>query len=286
MKRALSIRIRCLDSRFRIAVRAVLRYEADMKRTPAIRLCLPALGAFSGYAALALAFATGTGACKSEARKFELTVPSGTGSVAPFPVVASAPPLTSSGLEGPMPPGHPPIGGGPVGGAPVGGGSEGATPLPSAGGVAAGTAASSDTVLWEVPARWKSLPSASSMRKATYGIPHAAGDDADAELTVIQAGGELQANIDRWAGQFEENPKPVRTERTLNGLKVIVVELQGTYKGGGMGGADTKRPNSTMLAAVVMAPEMPYFFKMTGSRATVAAAKPEFEKFLQSIRKR
>jgi hypothetical protein len=247
-----------------------------MQRAQVVCSFLPTFDARGGFVVLVCAFSAVTIACKSEARKFELTVPSGTASVAPFPVVASAPPLTSTGLEGPMPPGHPPIGGG----------VEGAPPAASATGVAAGSAASSDTVLWEVPARWKSLPSASSMRKATYGIPHAAGDDADAELTVIQAGGELQANIDRWAGQFEENPKPVRAERTLNGLKVIVVELQGTYKGGGMGGADVKRPNSTMLAAIVMAPEMPYFFKMTGSRASVVAAKPEFEKLLQSMRKR
>ncbi len=88
------------------------------------------------------------------------------------------------------------------------------------------------------------------MRKATYTIPRAAGDAEDGELSVSQAGGGLDQNLTRWAGQFDQKLADVkREERTTHGLKVMVVEIHGTYKAMAMPGAPPARRQDGASAA-------------------------------------
>src|SRR5258708_34072117 len=56
---------------------------------------------------------------------------------------------------------------------------------------------------WDVPGKWSIAPNTSAIRKATYRIPAAAGDPEDTQLTVTTAGGTVDANIERWKGQFK-----------------------------------------------------------------------------------
>lgn len=122
------------------------------------------------------------------------------------------------------------------------------------------------------------------MRKATYTIPRAAGDAADAELSVIEAVGGVDANVKRWATQFKEQPKPKVEKRSIAGLDVTVVELEGTFLGGGMMGPSDPQPGMKMLAAIVEGdPET--FFKMTGPIKTVTAARGELDQLLGSLKK-
>ena len=80
---------------------------------------------------------------------------------------------------------------------------------------------------WTVPSKWATAPNPSAMRKATYKIPKAAGDTEDAEMSVTLASGAIDANVDRWSGQFEDS-KTTRTERALaGGVKVTIVEIRG-----------------------------------------------------------
>ncbi|PMW89608.1 hypothetical protein C1X59_30325, partial [Pseudomonas sp. FW215-R2] len=78
-------------------------------------------------------------------------------------------------------------------------------------------AVTATTLKWTPPARWVVAPNTSSMRIATYKIPHAPGDTEDAEMSVTQVGGGVDANIDRWIGQFgDEGGKNVKkTKRTV-----------------------------------------------------------------------
>jgi hypothetical protein len=59
------------------------------------------------------------------------------------------------------------------------------------------------SLAWEAPVRWQLVPNASPMRLATYRVPRAPGDGVDAELSVTQAGGSVEANAERWIGQFD-----------------------------------------------------------------------------------
>jgi hypothetical protein len=141
-----------------------------------------------------------------------------------------------------------------------------------------------DDIGWDAPKAWESVPNANSMRKATFKIPKAAGDTEDAELTVMAAGGGVDANIKRWSGQFG-NAEPKKEQRSPNGLKVTVVEIKGTYASGGMmGGASTPKDKYMLLGAVVDAGDRQHFFKMTGPEKTVTAAKKDFDAFVASFR--
>jgi hypothetical protein len=159
------------------------------------------------------------------------------------------------------------------------------------GAAATGTAGTSlvkpTSVKWRAPEGWEAVASTSAMRIATYRIPKAAGDKEDAELTVIRAGGDVQSNITRWAGQFEGAPAPKTSERTVNGLKVTVVDLEGAFKGMSMPGqgAAEKKEGYAMLAAIVESPKGgdAHFFKLTGPRATVEAARAGFEDLVASL---
>lgn len=161
------------------------------------------------------------------------------------------------------------------------------TVTPSSAAVASASApkapAKPTDIAWDAPASWKEAPSAGGMRKATYKIAPAAGDAEGAEVSVSQAGGELDDNINRWAGQFG-GATPTRTERTVNGLKVVIVELHGTYSAGGMMGKPQPPKTKYALLGAIVASEPWHFFKMWGPDKTVAAAKPDFDKLVGSVR--
>lgn len=151
---------------------------------------------------------------------------------------------------------------------------------------AAAPATSSDYDLaWDAPSAWTSMPNPNTMRKATYKVPKASGDSEDAELTVSAASGGVDANIKRWAGQFG-NAEPKTEPRSVNGLKVTLVEIKGSFASGGgmMGGPTTQKENYMLLGAVVDAGERQHFFKMTGPEKTVTQARKDFDALVSSLR--
>jgi hypothetical protein len=172
-----------------------------------------------------------------------------------------------------LPPGHPAIG---------------ATSRDGMGSASAAMPLASDdpaTLRWTVPATWTVLPNPSAMRLATYGVPHAAGDRDDTEVSVSRAGGTADANIERWLGQFDDRGKDTRVESTRKGLTITVVDVTGTFLGGGMtpGAAPASHPGWSLLAAIVEGSGTPYFVKITGPAATVRSARPDLDALLASL---
>ena len=145
------------------------------------------------------------------------------------------------------------------------------------------------------PAEWKPVASSSSMRVAQYTLPPAAGDPIGAELVVYYfggSGGTVEANIERWVGQMQQpdgRPSSAvakRQSRTVNGLKVTLVDVPGTYVAE-MTPGSTARHNSAnfhLRAAVIETANGPYFIKLTGPAKTVAASEKQFEAFLTSVK--
>ncbi len=174
---------------------------------------------------------------------------------------------------GAMPPGHPEMNG------------NGAPAMPTQ-----PTQPEAAVIVWTPPAAWKSIPNASTMRLATYEIPRAAGDTESPQLSVIRAGGDTKANIDRWIGQFDEPSKATakQEERTVAGMRASILHIEGTFSGGmgmGMGGATGPQAGYALLGAVVETPGGgAHFFKMTGPKASVAAARAQFDELLASIK--
>ncbi len=151
----------------------------------------------------------------------------------------------------------------------------------------AGTAKQS-SIVWKAPDAWPVVNHPSPMRLATYKIPKADGDAEDGELTVTQVGGDVQSNIQRWSKQFDGAPAPKTSERTAGDMKVTIVELEGTFSGMAMPGqaGASPKPDYAMLAAIVEGPGDPHFFKLTGPKKTVEAARGGFDELVGSVGKR
>lgn len=139
-------------------------------------------------------------------------------------------------------------------------------------------------LVWKAPARWQAVPSTSTMRLATYRIPKAPGDDEDPELYVMQAGGSIDDNIDRWIGQFgDEGRRTVkRSKAKVNGFDVTRVELEGTFDGG-MSKPPRRETGWSLYGVIVETPGMPHFFKMTGPTKSVKAARAEAEQMVATL---
>lgn len=154
----------------------------------------------------------------------------------------------------------------------------------------------SPDIKWVAPPSWKLQPQASSMRLATYQIRPASGDQESAECGVYYfgqgQGGSVEANVDRWAGQFSQaNGKPSKDaakveKRTINGLKVTTVDVSGAYTGMGGPRAPEGPPKQgyRLLGAIVEGPQGSVFFKFTGPAKTVAENQSIFEKMISSLK--
>ncbi len=150
-------------------------------------------------------------------------------------------------------------------------------------------APTSTGLVWDVPSAWASVPNPSKMRKATYRVPRAEGDIDDGEISVMQAGGSVDANVDRWAKQFENGKAALKRDaRTVGAYKVTVVEVQGTLLGTNMPTAPINptgpKPNWALLGAIVETPSGLWFFKLLGPQKSVAAARADFDKLVMSMR--
>jgi hypothetical protein len=147
---------------------------------------------------------------------------------------------------------------------------------------------------WASPAGWKSEGSG-PMRAATYRIAPAQGDQEGAECVVYffgeGQGGSVQANLDRWKGQFAQTDgKPAAAKiqkRTIHGLAVTTVDISGEYSGmgGPMAKARTTKPGYRLLGAIVENPGGNVFLKFTGPERTIAANQQHFTQLLDSFQK-
>jgi hypothetical protein len=141
----------------------------------------------------------------------------------------------------------------------------------------------------ELPAGWKSVPPASSMRAAQAIIE---GPGGPAELAVFHfgagQGGDIEANIQRWMTQIVPQPGTSAQREAFeagDGLRISWVDAEGTLQGGPMGmGPTTPQPNSRLLGAVVEGDGGPWFFKATGPDLTLAAQRLAFRGMLQRAR--
>ena len=146
----------------------------------------------------------------------------------------------------------------------------------------------------EAPANWKRVQPKSNMIETEFSIPAAEGDAAPGRMTVMGAGGSVQANIDRWYGQFTQpdgsatKDKASTKKLNVSGSAVTLVDVSGTYKdmpgGPFAGGQAVDRPNYRMLAAIVEVPDRgSYFLKFYGPSATVSANADGFRKMVEGM---
>ena len=147
---------------------------------------------------------------------------------------------------------------------------------------------------FKTPDGWASETPTSSMRVAQYRLPAAEGDSEAASLVVYYfgagQGGSVEANFDRWTSQIlqpdgSSSKSKAKTETmTVNGMKTTLLDVSGTYAGGGMAGDSSgpNKPNFRMRAGVLETPKGAYFVKLVGPEKTVGKWDDAFIAFLKS----
>ncbi len=133
----------------------------------------------------------------------------------------------------------------------------------------------------------------SPMRRAQYKVP---GPGGEGECAVFYfgpgQGGDPMSNAVRWADQFtlsdgSSAQSGMKTsEIDAGGLKVVLVEVAGTYKGGmTMTAAPAvPKPGYRLLGAVAPGPDANWYFKFTGPDSTVSAQRDAFLSMVRSLK--
>jgi hypothetical protein len=143
---------------------------------------------------------------------------------------------------------------------------------------------------WTAPAGWKA-EAQRPMRAATYAVAPAPGDQDAAECAVYffgaGQGGSIDANIDRWKGQFRPAASVQPRKRTIHGLPVTTIDISGEYSG--MGGPMATQPSAKsgyrLLGAIVEGSGGNIFIKFTGPAKTIGANQQKFDQLLASFDK-
>jgi hypothetical protein len=149
-----------------------------------------------------------------------------------------------------------------------------------------------DNLKFSASGTWKSVKPKSNMLEVELKIPRVGDDDRDGRLTIMGAGGSIEANIVRWEGQFIQpdgsptSEKSKSTEKEVAGQKVNMVDISGTFMDGApFSGQKIERESYRMLAAIVQTEKHGnYFVKFYGPKATVDANAKHFKAMIQSLK--
>lgn len=145
---------------------------------------------------------------------------------------------------------------------------------------------------FDAPQAWESIRPKSGILEKELSVPAPEGSEAKAaRLTLMAAGGSVQANLSRWDGQFQGLAEgDTKTEKlTVDGMPATVRDLAGTFleSAGGPFGPKTPRPGYRMLGAIVETGSAGnYYFKLIGPAETVDPAAEGFRAMIESLRKK
>ena len=142
------------------------------------------------------------------------------------------------------------------------------------------------------PANWVRKNPTVRIVEHEFSIPKTGDDENDGRFTVMGAGGSIDANIDRWIGQFTQADGSSTKDKTKKDVRKIkehmvhVVDISGNYKDSPRGpmGPTVTREGYRMLSAIVVTEKSGLvFLKFYGPKATVEANEKAFNEMLQSL---
>lgn len=138
------------------------------------------------------------------------------------------------------------------------------------------------------PDAWQRKQPSSSFVEAEFVLPVTEENENAARLTVSIAGGSIEANIQRWKGQFGGKPeKESQEEVEVDGIKATMVDFTGDFDDRrGPFAPGEKRSGYRMIAAIIPIDGQLHFVKATGPQETVAAHAEAIEEFVRSVKKK
>jgi hypothetical protein len=142
----------------------------------------------------------------------------------------------------------------------------------------------------EIPTTWQVVPTDGQMRKAEWKLP---GDAGSVSLIAYHFGaggaGMLEANLNRWKGQFEQDPQDnARVAKGgTAGAEWTMLEVRGRWVAETRPGSGDFQnlPGQCMLAAVVDASAGPYYLKAVGPEATLDRWRPALRSAVQNAKR-
>lgn len=148
-----------------------------------------------------------------------------------------------------------------------------------------GGATEIDGIQFQVPSGWEQValsPAQQGMISASFRIPDAG---KDVKLTLSSVGGGIQANLQRWKGQFQLKPGESPVEKTIrvDGVDAVWLDLRGTFDSGP---TIDSQVDSGMRMIGVAIPRSPrdFYLKLTGPREQILNIETEFQDFVKSAR--
>ena len=131
---------------------------------------------------------------------------------------------------------------------------------------------------WDAPINWIASDG-SSMRLASYQIPHPNGNG---DLSVIELGGNaggMVLNVNRWRKQLGLTPM---TEYEINSIIKTEQGILGEYQWFHLQNENT--PETAFLAAIITLSESTLFIKLSASSQSIQNMESDFLNFCTSIR--
>ena len=143
-----------------------------------------------------------------------------------------------------------------------------------------------------VSGKWEKVAPKSRILDFEFSVPAVEGDEKPGRVTIMGAGGSIEANIDRWIAQFSQpdggdtKTRAKIDEIKVGGHKIHKVDISGTFDDRPpFAGQGVKREKYRMLSLIIETENLGnYFVKFYGPEATVGANKEAFEEMAKSLR--
>ncbi len=139
-----------------------------------------------------------------------------------------------------------------------------------------------DGLEFVVPSGWEKVALSQFQRgiiSAKFQMPDAG---PDVTLTLSRSGGGIEANLDRWRGQFEASRDEVTETLQVANADATLIDMEGRFSAGfGREPQDGWR----MIGVVVDLPDQGYFLKLTGPVDQVKKVEPEFRELITSAKR-
>ena len=134
------------------------------------------------------------------------------------------------------------------------------------------------------PAGWKAADAARPMSAGSL------VKESDPKLESIfyhfpgGQGGDVEANLARWKGQFATEPEAKLERETVKAgdKEIVIATITGTYKGSSMRPEPVPLENHVTIAAIVPGPEGNVFIRLNAPKDKADAVKADFKALASS----
>ncbi len=142
-----------------------------------------------------------------------------------------------------------------------------------------------DGIRFQIPEGWEQVtlsPAQQGLITASFRMPQAGNE---IKLTLSSVGGGIDANLQRWVGQFQLPPGEAPRQETIrvDHVDAVWLDLRGTFDSGP---AFDSAAESGMRMIGVAIPRAPrdFYLKLTGPREQLLKVEEEFRDFVKSAR--